>query len=161
MLLKTLETSVASVNSALQRARGSLSKRTPNEPTKFSPPQQTMLHRYVNAFESYDVDGLVSLMRQEVTFCMPPYSLWLQGPKDVGPGCLGWGVDAAAHAWSRPLPAAGRLLLSTRPDQRSGHKAWALIVLEVSGENISGVDNFLDVERLFPRFGFPQQFPPK
>ena len=158
---ETLETSVASVNSALQRARASLSKKTPNEPTELSPPQQTMLHRYVNAFESYDVDGLVSLMRQEVTFCMPPYSLWLQGPKDVQTWMLGLGCGCRGSRLVPTFACGWPAFAQYRPHPEGGHKAWALIVLEVFGDKISGVNNFLDVERLFPRFGFPLQLPPK
>lgn len=72
-----LETSVASVNSALQRARVTLARRKVEEPTEHSGAQEVMLGQYVAAFERYDVDGLLTLMRQNVTFCMPPYSLWL------------------------------------------------------------------------------------
>jgi hypothetical protein len=78
---ETLETSVAAVNSALQRARATLANRDSNVPTALSAPQESLLKRYVSAFERYDVDELVSLLRADATFSMPPYALWLQGPE--------------------------------------------------------------------------------
>src|SRR5690348_7443936 len=77
---ETLETSIPAVNSALQRARAALAKRTAEEPAELTEAQRAMLSRYVAAFESYDVDGLTALMRQDAAFCMPPYTMWLQGP---------------------------------------------------------------------------------
>jgi RNA polymerase sigma-70 factor, ECF subfamily len=156
-IAETLETSAASVNSALQRARTSLSKRNVEEPATLTSSQQTMLDRYIAAFESYDVTGLVALMQQDVTFCMPPYSLWLQGPQEVhtwmlglGSGCRGSRlVSTFASGW--PAFAQYRL----HPDGE--HRAWALIVLELGSDQITGVNSFLDVEKLFPRFGFPLQ----
>lgn len=153
-----LQTSLASVNSILQRARATLEKRSEQEPPDLTGAQQDMLRRYVAAFESYDVESLTALMRHDATFCMPPYSLWLQGPDEVrtwmlglGSGCRGsWLVPTAACGW----PAFAQY----RPRPDGGHKAWALIVVELSGDQISGVTSFLDTENLFPRFGFPLTF---
>ena len=154
-----LETSVASVNSALQRARATIAQRNYQEPAELSEAQQGMLKRYVTAFETYDVEGLTALMRQDVTFCMPPYSLWLQGPADVrtwmlglGSGCRGSRlVSTAACGW----PAFAQY----RPAPQGGHKAWALIVLELASDQIVGVNSFLDTEALFPRFDLPLALP--
>ena len=157
----TLETSVASVNSALQRARSSLSKRNVEEPAQLTPSQQKMLNRYVAAFESYDVHGLVGLMKQEVTFCMPPYSLWLQGPLDIETWMLGLGSGCRGSRMIPTFASGWPAFAQYRPDPHGGYKAWALIVLELAGDRIVGVNNFLDVDRLFPRFGFPLQLPPK
>ncbi|HEX3878277.1 MAG TPA: RNA polymerase subunit sigma-70, partial [Bryobacteraceae bacterium] len=89
---ETLETSVASVNSALQRARAALSDRNPVPPDDLSQPQKEMLNRYVAAFESYDIAALTGLMREDATISMPPYALWFQGHEPIrnwmlGPGC--------------------------------------------------------------------------
>lgn len=152
---ETLDTSVPSVNSALQRARATLAKRKTDEPVELNSKQQSLLRRYVAAFESYDVDGLTSLMRQDVTLCMPPYALWLQGPEDVRTWMLGLGSGCRG---SRLIPteACGwPAFAQYRPDAEGGHKAWALIVLELDGDRIAGVNSFLDTENLFPRFGFP------
>lgn len=155
---ETLETSVASVNSALQRARSTLANRT-DEPAELSEAQQGMLNRYVSAFEQYDVAGLTALMRQDATFCMPPYSMWLQGPEEVQTWMLGLGCGCRG---SRLIPTSASgwpAFAQYRPNPDGGHKAWALIVLELAGDRIAGVNSFLDVETLFPRFEFPLTLP--
>ncbi|HTJ30711.1 MAG TPA: sigma-70 family RNA polymerase sigma factor [Acidobacteriaceae bacterium] len=156
---ETLDTSVASINSALQRARSSLAKRSDAEPASLTPSQQAMLERYVAAFESYDVGGLVSLMQQDVTFCMPPYSLWLQGPHDVQRWMLGLGSGCRGSRLVATSASGWPAFAQYRPNPDGGHKAWALIVLELAGDQIAGVNSFLDVEQLFPRFGFPLNMP--
>ena len=158
---ETLETSIASVNSALQRARSSLANRNAKEPAVLTPSQETMLDRYVTAFESYDVNGLVSLMKQEVTFCMPPYSLWLLGPQEVQTWMLGLGSGCRGSRLVPTFASGWPSFAQYRPAPDGGHNAWALIVLELAGDRIAGVNSFLDVERLFPRFGFPLQLPSK
>ena len=156
---ETLDLSIASVNSALQRARGSLAKRSSDQPADLTPSQRKMLERYVAAFESYDVAGLVQLMKQEVTFCMPPYSLWLQGPLDVQTWMLGLGSGCRGSRLVPTFACGWPAFAQYRPEPTGGHKAWALIVLELAGEQIAGVNSFLDVHRLFPRFGFPLELP--
>lgn len=152
----TLETSVASVNSALQRARAALGEPVlRGEPADLSEVQQKLLNEYLEAFERYDVDSLVGILRKDATFSMPPYALWLKGPETVrswmlgpGSGCRGSRLLPTAACG---LPAFGQY----RIDPAGGHKPWALIVLELSGEGIAGVNSFLDTETLFPRFDLP------
>ena len=154
-----LETSVAAVNSALQRARSALATRNLEEPAELTEAQRDMLSRYVAAFERYDVDSLIALMRTDATFCMPPYALWLRGQDDVktwmagpGNGCRGSRlVPVSACGW----PAFAQY----RPDPDGGHKAWALIVLELAGAQIAGVTSFLDTAAVFSRFGLPLTLP--
>jgi len=151
----TLQTTVASVNSALQRARSVLARRSEEEPAELSDAQQTMLRRYVEAFERYDVDSLTALMKQDVSFCMPPYALWLQGPEDVRTWMLGLG-NGCRHSRLVPAAACGwPAFAQYRPNPAGGHKAWALIVLELAGDRVSGVNTFLDTDALFPRFDLP------
>jgi RNA polymerase sigma-70 factor (ECF subfamily) len=100
-----LETSVASVNSALQRARETVARRNDEGPADLSETQQALLSRYVAAFEQYDVDGLVALMRDDVRFCMPPYSLWLQSPSEVRTWMLGLGNGVEDRVWFPHRPA--------------------------------------------------------
>jgi RNA polymerase sigma-70 factor (ECF subfamily) len=155
-----LETTVASVNSALQRARSTLSELGPAESDPLQPlddDQQAFLARYVDAFERYDLDSLVDLLHEDVIQSMPPYEMWLQGTEEVrgfflgtGIGCRGSMVVPAGSA--NGLPAFGQY----KPDpERGGHTPWALQVLEMSGGRIAGLNFFLDTERLFPLFGLP------
>src|SRR5581483_7134862 len=149
---ETLETSVAAVNSALQRARAALGEPALQQRADLSDAQQKLLNEYVAAFERYDVDSLVALLRRDATFSMPPYALWLEGPETVrswmlgpGSGCRG---SRLVPTRACGLPAFGQY----RIDPAGGHKPWALIVLELSGDGISGVNSFLDTGTLFPRF---------
>ena len=154
-----LETSVASVNSALQRARATIAQRNQQEPAELSDAQQGMLKRYVAAFETYDVEGLTALMRQDVVLCMPPYSLWLRGREDIRTWMLGLGCGCRG---SRLVPTSAcgwPAFAQYRPNPEGGHKAWALIVLELAGDQIVGVNSFLDTEALFPRFDLPLALP--
>ncbi|HLH19487.1 MAG TPA: sigma-70 family RNA polymerase sigma factor [Bryobacteraceae bacterium] len=154
-IAEMLETSVAAVNSALQRARTSLPKAQTADRGELSESQRELLSRYVAAFERYDVDALTALMRQDATFCMPPYSLWLQGPEAVRTWMLGIGSGCRG---SRLIPTAAcgsPAFAQYRPDPDAGYRAWALIVLELADDRIAGVNSFLDTTSLFPAFGLP------
>ena len=113
------------------------------------------MSQFVAAFERYDVDRLAAMLREDVTFSMPPYTLWLQGPESVvnwllgmGSGCRGSRLLATAACGS---PAFGQYKI----DPDGGHKPFALVVLEFSGDYITGWNSFLDAETLFPRFELP------
>jgi RNA polymerase sigma-70 factor (ECF subfamily) len=156
---ESLDTSVAAVNSALQRARATLNARDVGPaPTELSPEQSKMLERYVEAFERYDVDTLTALLCEDATFSMPPYALWLRGRAPVrswlldrGAGCRGSRLIPTAANGS---PAFGQY----RPGEGGGpHKPWGLVVLELSDGGIQRWNTFLDTETLFPRFGLPPQ----
>jgi len=156
---ESLDTSVAAVNSALQRARAALASRGENAVAPLSESQQRVVDRYVAAFHEYDVDGLVSLLREDATFSMPPYSLWLRGPEAVRNWLQGRGIQCKG---SRLLPVAacGSLAFGQyRRNPEGGHKAWALIVLELSGDQIAGWNSFLDTGTLFSKFGLPIELP--
>jgi len=154
-----LDMSVAAVNSALQRARATLGRtRTTAAVEPLSEAQARLLERYVDAFHRYDVDGLVSLLREDATLSMPPYTLWLRGRDDIGTWLLGRGngcrgshlVPTAACG----LPAFGQYRPAP-PGAEHTHRPWALIVLELSGERITGWNSFLDTEKFFPLFDLP------
>jgi RNA polymerase sigma-70 factor (ECF subfamily) len=152
-----LETSVPAINSALQRARATLASRNVSvsgEP--LSDTQAMLLGRYMDAFHSYDVDALVALMREDATLSMPPYTLWLQGRDAIrtwlcgrGAGCRGSRLVPTAACGS---PAFGQYRTN---GSGGGYHAWALIVLEMSGDRIAGWSSFLDAENLFPLFDLP------
>jgi RNA polymerase sigma-70 factor (ECF subfamily) len=156
---ETLDTSPAAVNSALQRARAALASRNVSNPTALSESQQRMLDRYTAAFERYDVDELTSLLREDATFSMPPYQLWLRGPEPVRTWLLGMGAGCRG---SRLLPTAAcgsPAFGQYRRNPEGGHKPWALVVLEISGDQIAGWNSFLDTETLFPLFDLPMELP--
>jgi RNA polymerase sigma-70 factor (ECF subfamily) len=155
---ETLETSVAAVNSALQRARGSLASRDESK-VELSASQQGMLDRYVAAFERYDIDELVSLLQKDATFCMPPYELWFQGPEAVRTWMLGMGSGCRGSRLIPTQACGSPAFAQYRVNPEGGHKAWALIVLELSGDQIAGVNTFLDTDTLFPRFNLAMELP--
>jgi RNA polymerase sigma-70 factor, ECF subfamily len=152
-----LEMTVAAVNSGLQRARATMTaRRGVASADALNEEESELLDRYVDAFQRYDVDGLVSLLRDDATFSMPPYTLWLQGPEPVrawlnGPGaeCRGSRLVPVSASGS---PAFAQYRAGAEPGT---HQAWALIVLELDRGRIAGWNSFLDTETLFPMFGLP------
>ena len=153
-----LDTSVAAVNSAIQRARATLDSREAagNSAEPLSETQSRLLDRYVDAFHRYDVDGLVALMREDATMSMPPYTLWLRGPDVIRAWLLGRGIGCRGSRLV-PTSACGSPAFGQyRPRGPSrNHQPWALIVLELAGEQIAAWNAFLDTENLFPLFGLP------
>jgi len=152
-----LEMSVPAVSSALQRARATLDARNPvTTPRALSAGQYALLARYVDAFERYDIPALCALLREDVKFSMPPFDLWIQGPASVSQWLLGFGAECRG---SRLIPVAA---CGGTPAfaQYRGHGAipWAIILLELQGEQISSVNYFLDTQTLFPRFGLPMRW---
>ena len=152
---ETLEMSVPSVNSALQRARATLDARNPAVvPRALTNEQQELLAQYVAAFERYDVPALSKLLHDEVTMCMPPYELWLRGPDAIAKWFLNQGIGCKG---SRVVPAGTACGGTPAFAQwrQGGKQPWALHVLDLDGNRITGMTSFLDVETLFPRFGLP------
>jgi RNA polymerase sigma-70 factor, ECF subfamily len=155
-----LETSVASVNSALQRARATLADGNVNvgDPSPpLSEADKALLARYVDAFERYDIESLTSLIREDATQSMPPFDLWLRGRDDIfawwfgpGIGCRGSRVIPTVAA--NGAPAFGQYKPSVTGE---GFEPWALQVVELSAGRIVELTFFLDTERLFPLFGLP------
>jgi RNA polymerase sigma-70 factor, ECF subfamily len=155
-----LETSVASVNSALQRARATLEATGAGsvdvEPA-LDEEQQELLARYVEAFERYDMDALTALIQEDATQSMPPYELWLSGRENmfsfwVGPGASCRGSRVIPTVSANGSPAFGQYRPSPTGD---GYEPWALQVVEIADGQIVELTFFLDTERLFPLFGLP------
>jgi RNA polymerase sigma-70 factor (ECF subfamily) len=155
-----LDTSVASVNSALQRARATLEQTSASptdSPGKLDASQKELLSRYVQAFEQYDMDALTELLREDASQSMPPYDMWLAGRDNV----LAWMVGPGSACQGSkviPAPAANGTVAfgQYKPaESGSGYEPWALQVLELDGDEIVELTFFLDTERLFPLFGLP------
>lgn len=153
-----LDTSVAAVNSALQRARATLSTCDVGAAGPLSDTQAALLSRYVEAFERYDMEALQSLLHEDATLSMPPYTLWLRGHASITGWMVGRGCGCRG---SRLVPTAANGLPAFGQYRPGGpgepHKPWSLIVLELSGDRIAALNHFLDVETLFPRFGLPME----
>ena len=154
-----LETSVASVNSALQRARATMGDMEiqPEQVADPSDPEHAdLLKRYMDAFERYDMDALTELLHEDATLSMPPYSLWLTGPENMVTWMLGPG---AACRGSKLVPVMANGSIAFGQYRASGpdgeHEPWALIVLETRDGKIIGQNSFLDTASLFPMFGLP------
>jgi RNA polymerase sigma-70 factor, ECF subfamily len=153
-----LDTSVASVTSALQRARVTIATAdtTADVHAPLDDDQKALLARYVRAFEAYDLTALTALLHDDATLSMPPLPLWFRGSDDIaawmagtGSGCRG---SRLVPMMANGMPAFGQY---RRSATGSGHDPWALIVLETSAGRITAVTNFLDTARLFPLFGLP------
>lgn len=152
---ETLEMSVAAVNSALQRARATLEGRVAAAPATLSAAQTELLERYLEAFESYDIDRLTALLREDATLSMPPYELWLQGADTLRCWMLGVGSGCRGSRLLRTDACGAPAFAQYRMNPEGGHRAWGLIVLELDGDKICAWNSFLDTETLFPRFGLP------
>jgi len=157
-----IETSVASINSALQRARATLgaNQLTPRSPAlPLEPAAEDLLARYVKAFEAYDVDALTAVIHEDAVQSMPPYDLWLSGRDDIfqwwwgpGIGCKGSRVVPVGSANGCPAFAQYK----PGPD---GYAPWALQVIGLRDGRIGELTFFLDTERLFPLWGLPLRLP--
>jgi RNA polymerase sigma-70 factor (ECF subfamily) len=153
-----LETSVASVNSALQRARSTLadSEISPSDPLEpMDPEQRELLTRYVQAFERYDLDSLVSLLRKDATWSMPPYELWLRRHEDIRKWCLGPGAGCRGSRLIPTVANGSPAFGQYKPSPGGGYDPWALQVIEASVGEIVGISFFLDTDSMFPLFGLP------
>jgi RNA polymerase sigma-70 factor (ECF subfamily) len=155
-----LGSTVASVNSALQRARSTLaatnlSATDPAEP--MDEKQRALLARYVDAFERYDLDALTALLYEDATWSMPPYELWLQTHDDIQQWCLGPGIGCRGSRLLATMANGAPAFGQYKPAVDGGYEPWSLQVVETSGDRISGITFFLDTARFFPMFGLPSR----
>jgi RNA polymerase sigma-70 factor (ECF subfamily) len=156
-----LDASVASVNSALQRARATLAASdiaaAPVDPMDAE--AEALLARYVDAFERYDIDAFVSLLHEDATQNMPPYEMWLAGREDIGAWMLGPGIGCRG---SRLLPVTANgvpAFAHYKPGPSDRLMPWALQVLEIRNGRVAAISSFLDT-RLFQHFGLPESLSP-
>jgi RNA polymerase sigma-70 factor (ECF subfamily) len=154
-----LDTSVASVNSALQRARDTLHARNLSEEAPPAAPDdeetRQLLARYVDAFERYDMQALTALLAEDAVWNMPPYDLWLQTHEDIVAWCLGPGYACEGSKLIPTTANGSPAFAQYKPDPAGGHAPWSLQVLEVRDGKVAGITFFLDTKRWFPLFGLP------
>jgi RNA polymerase sigma-70 factor, ECF subfamily len=162
-----LGTSVASVNSALQRARATLETSKPSASdaasvstgaSALTAADRELLARYVRAFEAYDMEALTALIHDDAIQSMPPYDMWIAGRDNIfswwwgpGIGCKGSRVIPTLDA--NGCPAFGQY----KPSPSGGYEPWALQVLELRDGQIAELTFFLATETLFPLFGLPER----
>jgi RNA polymerase sigma-70 factor (ECF subfamily) len=152
-----LGSSVASVNSALQRARATLAAQKPDAAQTTEPSdekQRALLGQYVDAFERWDVEKLVSLLHDDAVLSMPPYALWLQGPDQLRKFWYGPGAKCEGSKLV-PVFANGLPGFAQYKPMDGKMKAWGLHILELVDGRIVGHNSFLDCPRIFPLFGLP------
>ena len=151
-----LDTSVAAVNSALQRARATMATaELPERPEPLTADLAALLARYVTAFENYDIAALVGLLREDATLNMPPYAMWLQGPGDIAAWLLGPGAGCRGSVLV-PVEANGETAWGQyRVTPDGDYLPWCLLMVETDGARITAMTSFLDTAALFPAFGLP------
>jgi RNA polymerase sigma-70 factor (ECF subfamily) len=155
-----LDTSVASVNSALQRARATLDQTDVSTTAPAKPltdADRDLLARYVEAFQAYDIEKLTSLIHEDATQSMPPYDMWLRGRDDIFAWWLGPGIGCEGSRVLPTMSANGSPAFGQyKPSETgSGFDPWALQVLEIENGGIAELTFFLGTETLFPLFGLP------
>ncbi len=154
-----LDTSVASVNSALQRARATIASSDTSRTvpvSKLDEADRALLARYVEAFERYDIEALTSLIHEDATQSMPPFDLWLSGRDDIFTWWLGPGIGCSGSRVIPTVSANGSPAFGQyKPSPDGGYDPWALQVIELSEGRIVELTFFLDTATLFPLFGLP------
>ena len=152
-----LDTTVASVNSALQRARATLASAGGNPPPRpLDDDQRDLLARYVDAFERYDIDAFVRLLHEDATQHMPPFEMWLRGRDDIAAWMLGPGQGCRGSRVMATEANGSPAVAQWRPDPDGGFVPWALHVLEVEGGRVAHISSFLHLDiELFRALGLP------
>jgi RNA polymerase sigma-70 factor (ECF subfamily) len=152
-----LDTTVASVNSALQRARATLADLDARPaPRALDSDDRELLAKYLDAFERYDIEAFVRLLREDATQHMPPFEMWLRGSADIGTWMRGPGSECANSrvfaVWANGSPAVAQY----RPRAGGGHAPWGLHVLETRDGKVAHISSFLDLDTgLFVKLGLP------
>jgi len=158
-----LDTSVAAVNSALQRARAGLAAAPTTQHAALDGDDSALLARYVDAFERYDIDTFVTLLHEDAIQSMPPFAMWLRGADDIRTWMLGVGAECRGSRLTTLAVNGGPAAAQYRADPAGGYAAWGVHVLDVVDGRISEIHTFLDMAgppgELFAQFGLPTRLP--
>jgi RNA polymerase sigma-70 factor (ECF subfamily) len=155
-----LDSTVASVNSALQRARATLADLDSRPaPRSLDEDHQELLARYLDAFERYDIEAFVQLLHEDATQHMPPFEMWLRGASDIGAWMRGPGSECEGSRVLLTSANGTPAVAQYRPRAGGGHEPWALHVLEIEGGKVAHISSFLDLDTgLFVKLGLPAGF---
>ncbi|GAA3937964.1 sigma-70 family RNA polymerase sigma factor [Actinomadura viridis] len=158
-----LETSTASVNSALQRARAQLRQVAPEEDAMVEPAdpgQRDLLDRYATLFERADIAGLVELFKEDAVWEMPPFPEWFVGRGTIARLIVAQCGPEPGELRLVPTAANGQPAFGLyRRGEDGVHRPYHLQVLTVTAEGIARGSVFFDTS-LFPLFGLPETLPP-
>ena len=162
-----LDTTVAAVNSALQRARATLASAPTLSQAGLDAELGDLLDRYVAAFESYDIDRFVTLLHEDAIQSMPPFAMWLRGAADIRTWMLGVGAGCRGSklvpVGANGSPAAAQYRVGAHPQAThpsDGYVPWGLHVLDVVDGRVAEIHTFLDMDgSLFASFGLPARLP--
>jgi RNA polymerase sigma-70 factor (ECF subfamily) len=163
---ESLETTVASVNSAMQRARKAIDQRLPEQSQQATLRSlgdervRDLVERFVEAFEGGDVDSILALLAEDATFSMPPFEGWYRGREAISDSWLMPGGPPPRLRYV-PTRANGQLALGTYAlDAETGSfLPIALDVLTLRGDRIAEIFAFRTPEA-FPLFGLPDELRP-
>lgn len=155
-----LDSTVASVNSALQRARATLADLDGRPaPRSLDEDDRELLARYLDAFERYDIEAFVQLLHEDATQHMPPFEMWLRGASDIGTWMRGPGSECEGSRVFLVSANGTPAVAQYRPRAGGGHEPWGLHVLEIEGGKVAHISSFLDVGTgLFVKLGLPAGF---
>lgn len=161
---RLLDTTVASVNSALQRARATLAAADLQPSADLSgldDEHRALLDRYEEAFLRYDIEALVALLHEDATLTMPPFPFWLQGAEEAGRFWASPEPSKCRNSRLMPVEVNGAPGYAQYKPSADGsrHEAWCLQVVQVAGDHIERIDYFLDTPTVFPLFGLPLVWP--
>jgi RNA polymerase sigma-70 factor (ECF subfamily) len=159
-----LDTSVAAVNSALQRARSGLARKvlapTQNEQLRRlgEPGRRRLVEQFVSAWERSDVPALLDLLVEDARLSMPPLPAWFDGRESVG---RFMSERMFATSWKLiPTEANGQLAFGCYQSGSDGapYRLGSVIVVTIEGDRIAEITAFLD-PRVHELFGLPAEFP--
>ncbi|MGY2128348.1 sigma-70 family RNA polymerase sigma factor [Blastococcus sp. SYSU DS0617] len=155
-----LDSTVASVNSALQRARATLAELDGRPaPRTLDDDDRALLARYLDAFERYDIEAFVQLLHDDATQHMPPFEMWLRGAADIGTWMQGPGAECRGSRVFLTSANGTPAVAQYRPRAGGGHEPWGLHVLEIEGGRVAHISSFLDLGTgLFVKLGLPPGF---
>jgi RNA polymerase sigma-70 factor (ECF subfamily) len=163
----SLDTTVPSVNSALQRSRQTLGERLPERSQQATlrslgePRVRELVQRYVDAWERHDVDAIVAMLAEDVVISMPPFPSWFRGPEVIVHGASNPECGFSKPRRHIPLRANGQLAVAIYQwdDEQGSLLPVAIEVLALGGDRVIESTGFLD-PGLFVHFGLPAELPP-
>ena len=152
-----LDTSVAGVNSALQRARATIEELHLDQSGVADvdeAEQKALLAKYVKAFEAYDMAALTALLKDDAAFSMPPFPLWVVGPDQIRAFMTTTGAKCEGSKVLVTEANGGPAFGIYNPTAEGDYAGWAVVVMETSAGRVSGLHHFIDPQ-LFSEFGLP------